>query len=111
LLLVAQAPPLGVILVAFPVAMGLFGVGNGATFQLVGLRFREQIGVVSGLVGAAGGLGGFLLPTLLGTLHNRQGYGLGLGLVAAASIGAFGVIVVVRARWNRGWAALAEAQV
>jgi NNP family nitrate/nitrite transporter-like MFS transporter len=111
LLLVAQAPPLGIILIAFPVAMGLFGIGNGATFQLVGLRFREQIGVVSGLVGAAGGLGGFLLPTLLGTLHNRQGYGLGLGLVAAASIGALGVIVVVRARWNRGWAALAEAQV
>jgi NNP family nitrate/nitrite transporter-like MFS transporter len=111
LLVVAQAPPLGVVLVAFPVAMGLFGIGNGATFQLVGLRFREQIGVVSGLVGAAGGLGGFLLPTLLGALHNRQGYGLGLGLVAAASIGALGVIVIVRARWNRGWAAVAEAQI
>jgi len=111
LLLIAEAPPLRVVLVAFPLTMAALGVGNGATFQLVGLRFREQIGVVSGLVGAAGGLGGFLLPTLLGALHNRQGYGLGLGLVAAASIGALAVIVFVRGRWNRGWAALAEAQV
>jgi NNP family nitrate/nitrite transporter-like MFS transporter len=108
---VAEAPPLGVVLVAFPLAMAVFGLGNGATFQLVGLRFREQIGVVSGLVGAAGGLGGFLLPTVLGALHNRQGYGVGLGLIAAASVCALGAIVFVRARWNRGWAALAEARV
>ena len=111
LVIIAQAPPLRVVLVAFPLIMAVFGVGNGATFQLVGLRFREQIGVVTGLVGAAGGLGGFLLPTLLGTLHNRQGYGLGLGLIAAASLGSLAAIVVVRTRWNRGWAALAEARV
>ncbi len=111
LLLIAQSPPLGVVLVAFPITMTAFGIGNGATFQLVGLRFREQIGVVSGLVGAAGGLGGFLLPTLLGTLHNRHGYGLGLGLVSVVSISALGVIVFVRARWTRGWAGLAEARV
>ena len=42
--------------------MGVLGIGNGASFQLVGLRFRARIGVVTGLVGAAGGLGGFLLP-------------------------------------------------
>ena len=111
LLVVAQAPPLRVVLLAFPLIMAVFGVGNGATFQLVGLRFRERIGVVTGLVGAAGGLGGFLLPTLLGTLHNRQGYGLGLGLIAAASLCSLAAIVVVRTRWNRGWAALAEARV
>ena len=43
------------------------GVGNGAVFQLVGVRFRERVGILTGLVGAAGGLGGFFLPTLLGT--------------------------------------------
>jgi NNP family nitrate/nitrite transporter-like MFS transporter len=114
LMVAAETPPLGVVLVAFPLAMGLFGIGNGATFQLVGLRFREQIGVVSGLVGAAGGLGGFLLPTLLGAVHDRQGYGFGLGLVAAAAICALAVIVLVRARWKRSrpaWAALADARV
>ena len=111
LFVVAHASRLGVVLVAFPLAMAVFGIGNGATFQLVGLRFREQIGVVSGLVGAAGGLGGFLLPTALGALHNEQGYGMGLALVAVASVCALAVIVFVRARWSRGWAALAEARV
>jgi NNP family nitrate/nitrite transporter-like MFS transporter len=111
LIVIAQAPPLGVVLVAFPLAMAVFGLGNGATFQLVGLRFREQIGVVSGFVGAAGGLGGFLLPTALGALHNGHGYGVGLALVAAATLCAFAAIVFVRTRWTRGWAALAEARV
>ena len=48
-----------------------FGVGNGAVFQLVGLRYRERIGVLTGIVGAAGGLGGFFLPTILGTVARR----------------------------------------
>lgn len=112
LLVVAQIPPLSVAVVAFPLAMACFGIGNGATFQLVGLRFRERIGMVTGLVGAAGGVGGFLLPTVLGSLHDAAGgYGVGLGLVALAVIGALGAIVYVRARWRRGWAALAQARV
>jgi NNP family nitrate/nitrite transporter-like MFS transporter len=112
LLVVAQIPPLSVAVVAFPLAMAFFGIGNGATFQLVGLRFRERIGMVTGLVGAAGGVGGFLLPTVLGSLHDAAGgYGVGLGLVALATIGALGAIVYVRARWRRGWAALAQARV
>jgi NNP family nitrate/nitrite transporter-like MFS transporter len=111
LIVIAQAPPLRVVLVAFTLVMAAFGLGNGATFQLVGLRFREQIGVVSGFVGAAGGLGGFLLPTVLGALHNGHGYGVGVALVAAATLCALAAIVFVRGRWTRGWAALAEARV
>ena len=34
--------------------------------QLVPQRFKQEIGVVTGIVGAAGGIGGFLLPNLLG---------------------------------------------
>ena len=105
-------PPLNVALVAFPVAMAAFGIGNGATFQLVGLRFRERIGVVTGLVGAAGGIGGFLLPFGLGSLHDSAGgYGFGLGLVGAAAICALVGIVIVRAHWRRSWGHLAEARV
>ncbi|MGH6840732.1 MAG: MFS transporter, partial [Methylocella sp.] len=33
------------------------GMGNGAVFQLLPQRFRKEIGVMTGLVGAAGGLG------------------------------------------------------
>jgi NNP family nitrate/nitrite transporter-like MFS transporter len=71
--------------------MALLGMGNGAIFQLVPQRFRDEIGVVTGLVGAAGGLGGFLLPTLLGGLRQISGqFGPGfmvLGLVALATAG------------------------
>ncbi len=111
LVVIAGTPSLGVLVVAFPVAMGLFGVGNGATFQIVGLRFSDRIGVVTGIVGAAGGLGGFLLPTILGELHNAGGYGNGLALVAVTTLCALPVIVFVRGRWRQGWAALAQARV
>jgi MFS transporter, NNP family, nitrate/nitrite transporter len=112
LLFVSTLPPLDVTLVAFPVAMAAFGVGNGATFQLVGLRFKERIGVVTGLVGAAGGIGGFLLPFGLGSLHDAAGgYGFGLGLVGAVALLALGGIALVRVSWRRGWAQLAEARV
>ena len=46
--------------------MSMLGMGNGAIFQLVSLRYPREIGVMTGLVGAAGGIGGFLLPTILG---------------------------------------------
>ncbi len=111
LIIIAGTPSLGVLVVAFPVAMGLFGVGNGATFQIVGLRFSDRIGVVTGIVGAAGGLGGFILPTILGELHNSGGYGNGLALVAVATLATLPVIVFVRGRWRQGWAALAQARV
>ena len=63
LLFVSGLPPAGAAGAAFVVCMGTLGVGNGAVFQLVGLRFGERIGVLTGLVGAAGGLGGFFLPS------------------------------------------------
>jgi MFS transporter, NNP family, nitrate/nitrite transporter len=111
LLLLAGLPPLGVAIIGFPATMGLFGLGNGATFQLVGLRFGERVGIVTGLVGAAGGVGGFLLPTLLGTLKELVGtYAAGLGAVALAALLALAGIAAVRGTWRRGWAA-AEARI
>src|SRR3954449_1249273 len=71
LLLLSGMPSLGWAAVGFPVVMATLGLGNGATFQLVGLRFRARIGVVTGLVGAAGGLGGFLLPIALRSPADR----------------------------------------
>ncbi|HVA45014.1 MAG TPA: nitrate/nitrite transporter [Pirellulales bacterium] len=73
LLGLATSPPLaGGTLLMFAV-MGMLGMGNGAVFQLVPQRFCKQIGTVTGLVGAAGGLGGFLLPTLLGSVKQQTG--------------------------------------
>src|SRR5205085_9225829 len=74
-------------------SMGLLGMGNGSVFQLVPQRFPKEIGVLTGIVGAAGGLGGFFLPNLLGTLRQLTGsfsgsfliFGL-LGLGCAATL-------------------------
>jgi NNP family nitrate/nitrite transporter-like MFS transporter len=83
LLFVSALPALGAAAVAFTLVMGTFGVGNGAVFQLVGLRYGQRIGTLTGIVGAAGGLGGFFLPTLLGTARDGFGsYGPGLGVIA-----------------------------
>ena len=80
LLFTSALPALGATATAFILAMGTFGVGNGAVFQLVGVRYRDRIGVLTGLVGAAGGLGGFFLPTILGTVKDVFGsFGPGLG--------------------------------
>ena len=54
-------------------AMSCLGMGNGVIFQVVPQRFRAEIGTISGLIGAAGGLGGFFLPSILGLLKDLTG--------------------------------------
>lgn len=45
------------------------GLGNGAVFKLVPEYFPQSVGAVTGLVGAAGGLGGFFPPLVLGAIR------------------------------------------
>jgi NNP family nitrate/nitrite transporter-like MFS transporter len=49
------------------------GFGNGVLFQVVSCRFPAMMGTASGLIGAAGGFGGFLLPTCFGWLKDFTG--------------------------------------
>lgn len=49
------------------------GLGNGAVFKLVPEYFPQSVGAVTGLVGAAGGLGGFFPPLVLGVVRQTWG--------------------------------------
>jgi NNP family nitrate/nitrite transporter-like MFS transporter len=49
------------------------GLGNGAVFKLVPQYFPNSVGSVTGLVGAAGGLGGFFPPLVVGLLRQQSG--------------------------------------
>ncbi|GAC1415264.1 MAG: nitrate/nitrite transporter [Candidatus Velthaea sp.] len=70
---ISAAPPLATASLLVFAAVGALGAGNGAVFQIVPQRFPKEIGIVTGIVGAAGGLGGFYLPNLLGLLRAATG--------------------------------------
>lgn len=63
------------------------GIGNGAVFKLVPDYFPKTVGTVTGLVGAAGGLGGFFPPLLVGALYQLTGhYSIGFILLSCTSL-------------------------
>ena len=82
-------------------AMGMLGMGNGAVFQLVPLRFPKEIGVTTGLVGAAGGFGGFFLPPILGAVKQATG-SFGAGFLMFAIVGGLGGAAAL-AFASKGW--------
>ena len=93
--------------------MMALGAGNGAVFQLVPQRFRNEIGVMTGLVGMTGGVGGFYLASSLGfakQLHRQLPAGLP-GLRGPRLRGARR-LTVVKQRWRTTWgAALTGARI
>ncbi len=79
--------PFPIALIAVFLAMAGLGMGNGVIFQVVPQRFRREIGAVSGLVGAAGGIGGFFLPSALGLFKDLTGtYATGFAVFAAVCV-------------------------
>ncbi len=90
----ATTPTLGVGTVLLLMIMALLGMGNGSVFQLVPQRFSAEIGVVTGIVGAAGGMGGFMLPTIFGTLKGWTGTFSGSFLLFAFLSAASSILIV-----------------
>ena len=105
-LTVASMPPLVLGGVALFTTMALLGMGNGAVFQLVSLRFSANIGTITGLVGATGGLGGFALPLILGLGRESTGqYTSGFIAFAAAALLASIALAQVGRAWRHEHAA------
>jgi NNP family nitrate/nitrite transporter-like MFS transporter len=101
---VATLPAPGVALVILAIGMGMLGMGNGSVFQLLPQRFAGSVGILTGVVGAAGGLGGFMLPSVLGLLRDRTGtFGSGFAVLAALALTGSTVLLMLRGNWSRTW--------
>jgi NNP family nitrate/nitrite transporter-like MFS transporter len=92
--------------------MAALGMGNGAVFQLVPQRFRKEIGVMTGLVGMAGGIGGFYLAASLGYFKQNFGsYQIGLIIFSALAVLAMLGLTGVKTRWRTTWGTTTSAKV
>lgn len=69
-IVLAFEPGMALLTIAFLTIAFAVGLGSGAVFKLVPTYFPGQTGIVAGLVGAAGGLGGFFPPILMGLVRD-----------------------------------------
>ncbi len=84
--------------------MANLGMANGAVFQLVPQRFGKDIGIMTGIVGAAGGIGGTVLVKTLGWSKEAfNGYSVGFMIFAGIVIVAIIGISLVKTRWRTTW--------
>jgi MFS transporter, NNP family, nitrate/nitrite transporter len=88
-------------------AMMALGAGNGAVFQLAPQRFGKEIGVITGLVGAMGGVGGFYLASTLGLAKQVTGsYQTGFLGFAGLALVALVALACLKSQWRARWPAL-----
>jgi NNP family nitrate/nitrite transporter-like MFS transporter len=96
----------------FLFASGALGMANGSVFQLLPQRFGKDIGVMTGLVGAGGGIGGFYLASSLGLAKGYTGsYAPGFFIFAALCLLAICGLGLVKTRWRTTWGAIANARI
>lgn len=77
-----------------------FGLGNGATFQLVPNRWKDKAGIMTGIIGAAGGIGGFYLPVIMGLAKESTGsYQAGFATFGILAAVAFTLVIVLKRQW------------
>jgi NNP family nitrate/nitrite transporter-like MFS transporter len=99
------------ILVMFLIMANL-GMANGSVFQLVPQRFGKDIGVMTGLIGMAGGLGGTALIKTFGWSQGAfEGYAAGFVIFATMTLIAISGISLVKTRWRTTWGAQSGAKI
>jgi len=92
--------------------MASLGMANGSVFQLVPQRFGKDIGIMTGIVGAAGGLGGTALIKTLGWSKGAfDGYMVGFLIFAAVVLVAIAGLSFVKTRWRTTWGANAGGMI
>jgi NNP family nitrate/nitrite transporter-like MFS transporter len=105
--------PIGLTVTLFIIGMVLLGLGNSAVFQLVPQCFGTEMGVATGLVGAFGGIGGFLVPIVMGYVKlNLHSYALGWIVLAGFMLLALVVLRILATHrgWRTSWATVRETE-
>jgi len=104
--------PFGVAIVVLFLIMANLGMANGAVFQLVPQRFGKDIGIMTGIIGAAGGLGGTALIKTLGWSKGAfDGYSAGFMIFAVVVLVALSGISLVKTRWRTTWGVQAGGRI
>ena len=93
------------------VCIGFPGGWHGSTRhgQRIGVSapapaLPNSVGILTGIVGAAGGLGGFLLPSLLGMLKDKTGtFGTGFSVLALLACSGMAALILLRKPWSTTW--------
>ena len=93
--IVGQQPPEGVVTGAVFILMAAaMGLGMGAVFAWIGPSTpKDKVGAVSGVVAAAGGLGGYFPPLVMGATYHPETNSYWLGLWLLVLVGAFALVV------------------
>ena len=98
------APSLLVTTLLFMLCFAALGAGNGATFQLVPLRWPITTAVAGGMIGEIGALGGGILPNLLGQSKQHTGsYRMGFIVYAALAFLILIMLRIVSKNWTSTW--------
>jgi NNP family nitrate/nitrite transporter-like MFS transporter len=104
LLGLTASPSLTVTTLLFMLCFAALGAGNGATFQLVPLRWPVTTAVAGGMIGEIGALGGSILPNLLGQSRQHFGsYAPGFLLYIGIAFLVFAMMRIVARQWTRSW--------
>jgi len=99
-----RSPSLMSTTLVFMLLFAALGAGNGATFQLVPLRWPLTTAVAGAMIGEIGALGGGILPNLLGQSRQHTGsYASGFLAYAGFALIVLALIRVVSRGWIGTW--------
>lgn len=99
-----QTPSLMATTLLFMLCFAALGAGNGATFQLVPLRWPVTTAVAGGMIGEIGALGGSILPNLLGQSKQHTGsYSMGFLIYAGIATFVFLLMQSFARIWTKKW--------
>ena len=105
--IVGQQPAEGILTgTVFILMASAMGLGMGAVFAWIGPSTPpEKVGAVSGVVAAAGGLGGYFPPLAMGATYHAETNSYALGLWLLVLVGTFALVVAGMLRGSRDKAA------